>query len=332
MKLRFSQSGRCVFKTHHAHQEIESFMTLYLGQSPSRTAFKKQLGQANHLIITVLVGLDGVERGVVSEVPKDLRTVWSPKDAVNSARRSRRLVLDMALVRAIDAVDVYLRDAVRKPALIQPGNFRSDLDSAKLSIFKKLQAIESHFPSLDKLPLALLSLMVAWRNRSAHTEADRDAPQTHLDVLRSNPESISSRFSGLDSDMLLKGYDKVRPVTFKEIASLINAAHHFVADLDEKLLNSIDKERFLKDVVCYSLGDRKKDEEHIDEARKRRAVSIWGKDPSDRSDAILRFLCQKGFSQTPTKDRVGAVISAELIAKLQRQTPKSVLTWACTAD
>ena len=238
----------------------------------------------------------------------------------------------MALIRAIDAIDVYLRDAVRKPALFLSTDFRRDLDSAGLSIFGKLQAVEHHCPNLDSLPLAIVFLMVAWRNRSAHTEADRDAPQPYLDVLRSNAKELAAKFSGLDAEMLLDGYDAMRPVTFKEVASLINAAHHLVAELDVLLLTSLDIERFLKDVVWASLSDSQKPNELIEQTRRRRAVSVWGKDPSDRGDAVLRFLSQKGFSDVPNKERSGAVISADLIATLQQQTPKSVLTWAHAAN
>jgi hypothetical protein len=307
-------------------------MTLYIGRSQPRSAFKGLLGNANHLIITALVGLDGVERGVVRDVPEDLRTVWSPKDAVRSARRSRRLILDMALIRAIDAIDVYLRDAVRKPALIQSVDVRKDLDSANLSIFGKLQAVARHHPTLDVLPLAIVFLMVAWRNRSAHTEADRDAPQVYLDELRSNAERLAATFSGLDAEMLIDGYDAMRPVTFKEVASLINAAHHLVSELDALLLSSLDTERFLKDAVWKSLGTSQRSNEQIQEARKRRAVSVWGKDPSDRGDAVLRFLSQEGFSKDPSRQRVGAIFSTDLIATLQQQTPKSVLIWANVLD
>ncbi|WP_028033164.1 hypothetical protein [Chelativorans sp. J32] len=307
-------------------------MTLYLEQSRPRKAFKNLLGNANHLIITALVGLDGIERGVVREVPRDLRTVWSPKDAVSSAKRSRRLILDMALIRAIDAIDVYLRLSVRKPALVQSDELRKDLDSAGLSVFRKLQAVERHCPDLDMIAFALVFLMVTWRNRSAHTEADRDAPERHLALLRSNAEEVAARFSGLDAEMLLGGYEAMRPVTFKEVASLINAAHHLVADLDALLLKSLDIEQFLKDVVWASLSDSQKDFELIEQTRKRRAVSVWGKDPSDRGDAVLRLLSQQGFSTVPGKQPTGAVIPADLIAALQRQTPKSVLTWAGPAN
>ncbi|QQX90207.1 hypothetical protein IGS75_08140 [Gluconobacter sphaericus] len=303
-------------------------MTLYLERSKPRKEFKNLLGHANHLIITALVGLDGIERGVINDVPKDLRTVWSPKDAVISAKRSRRLILDMALIRAIDAIDVYLREAVRKPALIQLTSFRRDLDSAGLSIFKKMLAVEKHYPNLGRIPVAIVFLMIAWRNRGAHTEADLDAPQIYLDILKDNARELAERFSGLDAEMLLGGYDAVRPVTFKEVASLINAAHQLVAELDTRLLTSLDIELFLKDVVWTSLSDSQKLNERIDQARKRRAVSIWGKDPSDRGDAVLRFLGQQGFSKIRTGQQSGAVISEDLTTTLSQLTPKSVLRWA----
>lgn len=227
-------------------------MTLYRARSRPRRAFKNLLGNANHLIVTALVGLDAVERGVVREVPDDLHVAWSPNDPVISAKRSRRLILEMALIRAIDAVDVYLLEALRKPALIQSVNSRRDLDSAGLKIFQKLQTVEHHCPTLDNLPLAMISLMVAWRNRSAHSEADIDVPQHHLDVIQARAEELAQRFRGLNADMFLSGYDAVRPATFKDVASLINAAHHLVVELDAQLLATLDVERFLKDAAPRS--------------------------------------------------------------------------------
>ncbi|MBZ9962586.1 hypothetical protein [Mesorhizobium sp. BR1-1-2] len=307
-------------------------MTLYLSRSRPRNAFKNLLGNANHLIITALVGLDAVERGIVREVPEDLRTAWSPKNAVSSATRSRRLILDMALIRAIDAVDVYLREAFRKPALIQSNEFRRELDAANLSIFQKMQAVERNCPNLDSLPLAMIFLMIAWRNRSAHSEADRDAPPQHLEVLRTRADELKNRFRGLDAEKLLEGYSSMRPVTFKEVASLINAAHHLVADLDQRLLVGLDVERFVKDAVWFSMGADPKPAELVDQTRMRRAVNVWGKDRSDRGSAIIRLLNQHGFSTFAPLERVGSEVPAELIETLQEQTPKSVLAWAHVAD
>ncbi len=321
----------CVSK-RAGRSRLETDMKLFLARSRPRSAFKNLLGNANHLIITTLVGLDGVERGVVQAVPEDLRAAWSPIDPVSSAKRSRRLLLDMALIRAIDAIDVYLREAVRKPTLVHAERLRRDLDAAGLSIFAKLQAVEKHCPSVDLLPLALIFLMVAWRNRSAHSEADRDAAQHHVDILKARSQELSERFRGLDADMLLGGYDAMRSPTFKEVASLINAAHHFVADLDVHLLSNVDVDRFMKDVVWASLGSSKRPGELIEEARKRRAVSVWGKDPVDRAAAVLKFLNQQGFSLVEPKDGANLVAPSDLIERLQAMTPKDLLQWSHPAE
>lgn len=307
---------------------FESRMTLYLARSRSRTKFKRLLGNANHLIITALVGLDAVERGVIREVPEGLHAAWSPKDASKSAERSRRLILDMALIRAIDALDIYLRHIQRKPSLVHSEELRQDLDSAGLSIFQKLRAIERNCPTLDSLPLALIFLMVAWRNRSAHSEADRDAPQNHLNELHSRVSEIATRFRGIDINFLLDGYESERPITFKEVASLINAVHHLVSELDCHLLVSLDVDRFLRDLVWVSLSDSQREGEEIDKARMRRAISIWGKDRADRAAAVERLLNQSGFSTAAPNDFSGARFPSELIQELQNQTPKSVLKWA----
>jgi hypothetical protein len=303
-------------------------MTLYIAQSRPRKDFKKLLGNANHLIITALVGLDAVERGIVQEVPEDLHAAWSPKDPVASARRSRRLILDMVLIRAIDAIDVYLREAIRKPTIIQSDAFRKDLDAAGLSIFQKLKAVERNCKGIDDLPLAIIFVMVAWRNRSAHSESDRDAPIKQIEILKCKSQELSERFRGIDADMLLSGYNTSRSMTFKEIASLINAAHHLISELDAILLRSLDIERHLKEVIWTSLLDSQKEAEPAERARMRRAASIWGKDPLDKAGAVIKFLKQQGFSDVALEKPEGQFVPSDLLSEIQKHTPKSVLAWS----
>src|SRR4051812_34804217 len=116
-------------------------MPAYLAKSNARRKFKSLLGHANQLIITAMVGLDAIERGIVTQIPADLNAAWSPKDAIASAKRSRRLILDMALVRAVDALDVYVRSSNRKPYLFQSTDLRASLHGKGHSIFKKLAAV-----------------------------------------------------------------------------------------------------------------------------------------------------------------------------------------------
>ena len=86
--------------------------------------------------------------------------------------------------------------------------------------------------------------------------------------------------------MLLGGFEAVRATTFKEVASLINAAHHLVAELDARLLKALDVERFLKNALSAYLGSSQRPNERIEQTRMRRAISVWGKDPVDRPGAV----------------------------------------------
>jgi len=80
-------------------------MALYLNTSPARRKFKDLLGNANHLLITLLVGLSAVERKKITTPPPELHAAWNPHDVIASAHRSRVFVLETTLVRSVDSLD-----------------------------------------------------------------------------------------------------------------------------------------------------------------------------------------------------------------------------------
>ena len=219
-------------------------MAIYLSTSPARRAFKKLLGQANHLIITALVGLYVIkhtaenEKKTITDNPEELykklhleklheelHAKWSPRDPVASAERSRRLILDMALIRSVDALDIYIRLSNRKPFLIQSPKIRSEIDQVGRSVYGKFSVLDPHFLPEEKILSALVALMINWRNQAAHMGADEELKDCYKKSIRENKEEIEERFRGLDSDILLDGYNEERKPTFKEIASFINATH-----------------------------------------------------------------------------------------------------------
>ena len=82
-------------------------MTYDLKRTQARAAFKELLGHANHFLITILVGLNGVKCGTVKH-DDEFRAAWNPRDAKASAERSRLFALDLALVRAVDSLATYM--------------------------------------------------------------------------------------------------------------------------------------------------------------------------------------------------------------------------------
>jgi hypothetical protein len=299
-------------------------MDLYLNESRGRSHFKALLGQANHLIVTALVGLDGVERGLFTAPPPDLHAAWSPQNPVNSARRARRLILDMVLVRAVDSVDVYIRMSRRLPGLIQDDSLRNSVDGAGRSVFQKVAALEGRYGSDDPVAFAMVLVMIAWRNKSAHEEADTNIEARHRDVLRENAEVIASSYRGLDIERLLEGFNASEP-TFKESASLISAAQRFVQMLESILFRDLDQEKYLKELFWKTPSELSAEEARS--YRKRRMQSIWGRDPSDRPAAVVR--CMREFGITDVRRHVeAAVFPSPFIDQLCKLTPTEVYNWA----
>lgn len=303
-------------------------MPAYLCTSKARRGFKDVLGQANHLVITALVGLDAIERGIVREVPADLRAAWSPKDPLASARRSRRLLLDMALVRSVDALDMYLRYSNRKPFLFQSQDLREKIDGAHWSIFRKVGVIEGHYSRIEPMLFALVNIMIAWRNRAAHFEADNDASPQHKQVLRDCFVDIAMRFRNLDTARLLSGYEAYDNPTFKEVASFVNATQHFVEALERAQFSALNAEIYLKELIWVAIS-RPRPSEDLDGARRRHLRSIWGKAPADRLKSIRRFLQQEGLSlEKPSEGSPVVIIDDALVDSLAEKTPTDMLKWA----
>ena len=299
---------------------------MYLNKSFGRKRFKRNLGSANHLIITSLVGLDAIERGIVVNIPTEMRTTWSPKSPQTSARRARRLVLDMALIRAVDAVDVYIRDSMRQPTLIQDASLRGSIDRAGRSVFKKIATLENHLPGLDALLCALVAVLVSWRNEGAHMESDDTISTTQRATIESNREIVADRFSGLDADILVSDYDSENPPTFKEVASLINASHHFVQDLEEKLFKQINPETYLRQLVKEAI--RPKIRDRSTSTKKGSEIgAIWGRSPTDRPRYVRSLLQHHGLSEKRAGSGPSLEFNQGTIERLTTLDPKGLNCW-----
>lgn len=79
--------------------------------SSSFRKFKSEMVQANHFLITIMVGLDVVEDGAVKR--EDFHAVWNPQNTISSVKRNKQYALKSALSWAVDNLDMYLRLANR---------------------------------------------------------------------------------------------------------------------------------------------------------------------------------------------------------------------------
>lgn len=310
-------------------------MAFYLATSPARREFKKMLRQGNHLLITAMVGLDAIERRIVTRAPEKFPAKWEPKNPSFSARRSRNLILEMALVRSVDALDTYISWTNRKPFLIQTSQIKSELDGAGRHISVKFGVIERNYPPKDNILSALVASLIRWRNKAVHSEDEDELEEKYADVLKRESDEISARFRGLETDTLLDGYDKNRKPHLKEVASFINATQQYVRTVDGNILSNLSAEQYLRELIWTDVRAEAsvKDADgrvRIDKSRMKQLIeNKWGTGLKRRKQAVEGFLRHLGLSsQRPLASEPYVIFDDGLLEELVSRTPARVYQWA----
>ena len=304
-------------------------MALYLTSSPARQKFKKMLGNGNHLLITAMIGLDAIDRGCITRAPENYPATWKPNDPRVSARRSRNLILEMGLIRSVDALDTYISWTNRKPFLVQSSDIKAKLDGTGRSIRGKFRVIEERYSPNDIILSALVAILIKWRNKAVHNE-DKDMLETnYASVLEEKAEEISNRFRGLDTNMLLDGYNTSRPAHLKEVTSFINATHQYVRAVDGNILTTLGVEKYLQEIVwtgiCGTDGTDQTDKHRI----KQLIENKWGTGLKRQKQAVEGFLQRLGLSsEAPLPGEPHAIFDDRLLEELVSKTPSEVYDWA----
>jgi hypothetical protein len=298
-------------------------MPLFLNESTARRRFKDLLGQANHLLITILVGLRAVELRLITEAPPDLHTIWNPRDPVASASRSRVMLLGMTLVRATDAIDAYISWSRRTPTLIQSVKLQQDIDRAQQSVLQKFNAVKTHLSALDFAVCAMIEVMIVWRNRSVHSLADNQVSAEATAALTENQERIRNEFSGLAIDRLFEDFEKEGSPTFKEIASFIRAAHLFVEQVDQQLISQLNARAYLAALLLHALTKPRRPGEPPPDTVKI-LQSIWGRDRAGKINRLRNLLVNVGLSDQRSSD-YACEFPDDLIEEIVAPSAKHVL-------
>ncbi|WP_139813588.1 hypothetical protein [Mycobacterium simiae] len=264
------------------------------------------MGQNNHFLITILVGLDCVETGQATLSPT-FSTSWSPRSAKTSARRSRDFAIKALLAWAADSLDAYRRHLITPPGLYLTA---SECDSVKAQ-----QGLWPRFKCLADLsgaPLApekdMVELLVVWRNKVVHTNS-RDAITGELSRrLLENQSRIGEKYRDLHIRRAMDAAAHGAAPTFKEITALVSAAHELVKQVDSAVVARIDLDHYFRSALAtYVAADPAK-----------RTDNIWGRDPVRRRTSLLQIAQNAGMS-TRSGDRT---ISSEFINELVTWTPK----------
>lgn len=278
-------------------------MGLILKKSFAYSQLKKRIGQANHFLITILVGLDEVSKGNAKK-SATLDARWDPKDVKVSASRSRTYALNSSLAWIVDNFDSYVQNCKRKPCFIESNDLRRDLDSADRRVNEKLEVLYKRYKTVGDLKSygALIALGIQWRNVTTHSGGGNVLDDEYERILQENKDWYNNNFCHLDVNKALESFNTRKNPSLKEVASIIKAVLRFVEIVDKELIKEIDVERYVKDLL---------DKHYPQESEERRLFTNLTRE--HQISKIRQLLLNSGF--VDEKGDYGLLVNSEFLMK-----------------
>lgn len=282
---------------------------LYLNTSRQRRKFKDSMGQANHFLITALIGLDYIDNNDV-ECPTSFSTSWNPKNKKSSIDRTRQYILNSSLAWAVDCLDSYMSMCNQVPKLIDNEDLTKSFEKANRSVNSKFIAIAEHVDSYDNFDIytSIVGLAIQWRNNTTHSGGDNKIDEKHRKVLLNSAEIIKELFCNLDIKETLHNFDYRRNPTFKEVTSIIRGIQRFIENVDSCLISRID----VTEYACSILN-------HHCEKYEISSESIMALSKERRNLKVANILKSYSFSETPTTDNAAKIEINDIIYSWAKQ-------------
>lgn len=253
--------------------------------------FKNLIGQTNHYLITILIGIEGVRTGKVTK-GDSFNVSWNPVSIEDSSRRSRRFVRNSALSWAIDSLDAYIGYLRKHPFKFNDIELNKVLNTDR-SIFNCLNEIIRFTSYKVDLPLSLVHMGIQWRNNLVHYHANNILDQQYTSFIRNiKNKDIQERFCGLDPQLMLENFNDKQSPSFKEVAAIVQSIHYLVLEIDKILKDYIDIDILI---------------DHLIRSNELVINNIITSPPEKRLKKLKQFLITEGFkevSETKTKNSV----------------------------
>jgi hypothetical protein len=296
------QSERCRFESGAVHVDP---IALTLKSTRAYPRFKRTLGNANHLLITILVGLDAVKSGHAS-LPEEFATTWNPVDSRASALRSREFALKSSMAWSVDALDAYRQQVTSEkyPYFSDPERVSINAENGLRLRFRTIAELRGALPAPEA---DMTELMIVWRNNLVHSSARISIPSDVSKRLLTDGQLLASAYRNLDIERTIASIENGSPPTFKEVAAFIAAANRFVQRIDRAIVAQADLDACLWAALAT----------HVADDPIRRCRSIWVPDPEQRRNSILQLVQTLGFASGGTQ-----TVSDQLSAELMSWTPK----------
>jgi hypothetical protein len=293
-------------------------VVLTMSATPQRSQFKRTFGQANHFLVTLIVGLDAVKAG---NIGSNLPAAWNPKDRVRSAERSEGFAIQGTLVFLITALDEYLGEIAR---LARPSSAEliAALDASRANEKGRrgvIQAFAAFSGAARTVELALVESSIEWRNRLIHPGSKARLNSDLRDQLREHARELMDDYHHLKADQLIARFESNQDSpSFKELAGMIAATHRIVRQVDSAILARLDYEQLLLSILKRHLAEVSRSEAQL------RANRIWGRTDQRARHAILSLARQNGFA-TP-QEAAAHGLTDKTINKLAGMSCREALT------
>lgn len=284
-----------------------------INHSVALKRFKAEIGQANHMLITIMVGLDGVIQYNV-EAQKEFHTSWNPKSKMDSVNRSKVFAKKASMAWLVDCLDIYLRLVNQFPSLISNKKLKQSFDSEdnSRSIYKRIDLICKHY-NIQSIDYAMVDLLICWRNRLVHFQAENNISSNNRKILTLHSEEIKKKHCGLSIHETLESFDKSAVPTFKEVTSFVRASINLVSDLDKCLLRNINGVIYADRILSF----------YFNQDKNPRLNNIFSKDSKAIEKSIRQILIQNGFTTT-SSNAIDKFCND--VAKMSFQEAKKALT------
>lgn len=277
-----------MFESHRWHYLFcnDEVIFLEINHSIALKNFKNEMGQANHMLITIMVGLDGIiPYGVTAK--EEFHTSWNPKSKNASVERSKVFAKKAAIAWLVDCLDMYLRLINQSPILIGDTDLKKAIDSPNnsRSVYKRILLMCHHY-NIQSIDFALVDLLICWRNRLTHFQAENDITEQNRTLLEESLESITENHCGLNIQQTLKSFDGYSSPSFKEVTSFVRASINLISELDKCLLSDIGYVEYADKIIVKYLSDDSN----------RKLNNIFSKDEQTAEKSIRQILFQHGFT------------------------------------
>lgn len=217
-------------------------------QSINLKKFKNEIGQSNHILITILVGLEAIANPDYNiQINEDFKTSWNPLDKIQSANRSKSFAKKAALSWVIDNLDSYFLSLNQEPYLIDDEAIRNKFNGAS-GIRDRFDILKDYL-TIDPIKESLVDLAISWRNRLIHSGAKTDISFVHRKCLLNNKKFIENEYRHMDIEIALDSFDKKETPSFKETTSFIKTIIDFVYEIDNVLVNMLNKLFYTTEII-----------------------------------------------------------------------------------